>query len=572
MINYTKKLAPIRAPTRDKKEIKMNTRNLILKRAVGFFLLITIVFFGISLPVYLQYKAGVQEQLLIQEEASVVSATQMFQKEMYEQLHMLDLIVQSYALKKYINEGTAEQKTSLERVFTNISTVFHRFDQIRLLDNSGQEKIRINLVDGKGVLIPDEDLQNKADRYYFKATQLMPLGQIHVSSLDLNIEHGALEIPYKPTLRFTTPLKDAYGNRAGVLVINYLAKGMLVRFRQLMTQRIDQQGMLLDSQGYWLSNHERSNEWGADLNKPEQKFASFYPDAWPTISTHKSGTFENKAGVFRYHSIEPLNFIDNQPAHFRADHHPLISDESYANTNWKLVIFIPRELINAHSFLYQPLGKTLLAVFILLIAGIAFLSAVFSVQRQDRQQKEQAARITLEQQANTDALTGISNRRSFYECGELELKQAQRQKTPLAALMLDADYFKKVNDNHGHAVGDLVLKELTKTVANALRDVDLFGRVGGEEFAVLLPHTPLDKALEVANRLRVKLEELKIPLPEGGTISFTVSIGLAMLTPEEQQLSKLYQKADLALYEAKEQGRNRVVNYTEGDTSQASHK
>ena len=129
--------------------------------------------------------------------------------------------------------------------------------------------------------------------------------------------------------------------------------------------------------------------------------------------------------------------------------------------------------------------------------------------------------------------------------------------------MLDADYFKKVNDTYGHAVGDLVLKDLAKTMTETLREVDLLGRVGGEEFAVLLLHMTLPEALLVAERLRLKIAERKVALPDGSYLSFTVSIGVAMLTSSDKQLADLFNQADVALYEAKRQGRNRVVNYTE---------
>jgi len=534
---------------------------LILKRFFVFFLLLAVIFFGISLPVYLQYKNNLEEQLLAKEEISVASAVQMFQKELYEQLHMIDLIVQSHTLKEYLAEGTVEQRVRVEQLFETIATSFYRFDQIRLLDNSGLEQIRVNLVDGQGQTTAKENLQSKAQRYYFQAASGMPLGQIYISAMDLNVEQGALEIPHKPTLRFATPLTDGQGNRAGVLVINYLAQGMLVRFRQLMSQRADQQGMLLDNQGYWLSNHERENEWGADLGRPDRGFAQFYPDAWPVVAANKSGVLETKEGIFRYQSVEPLNFSDSRPAHFRIERQPSISKESYANTEWKLVIFLPRYVIDSHSFLKQPLGRTLLALFILMIAGLAFLGAYLAVHRQLRLQKEQQERILLEQQASIDALTGIRNRRSFYELGEVELKRALRHKVPLAALMVDADYFKKINDNYGHAVGDLVLKDLAATMSETLREVDLLGRVGGEEFVVLLLHTSLPQALEVAERLRLNIAERKVSLPEGASINFTVSIGLAMLTDQEKQLTDLFKKADLALYEAKKLGRNRVVSY-----------
>lgn len=541
-------------------EIKANY--LILKRFILFFLLLVAVLLGIGLPIYSEYETGLKEQLLAQEEVSVASAKQMIQKEIYEQLHILDMIIESNPLKSYLDNNKSEQnKRQLEALLQNISAAFHRFDQIRVLDNSGQEKVRVNLIDGKAVTVAEAFLQDKSASYYFKAAKKIHIGQIYVSAMDLNVEQGKIVEPYQPTLRFTTPLEDSQGKPKGMLVINYSAKGMLEQFRDILTQRVDQQGMLLDSQGYWLSNHERSNEWGFDLGKPEHKFASFYPNAWPKVKESKSGTFETDKGVFRYVSIEPLNFKDYQPAHFRIEHQPLIAESSFANTDWKMVIFIPKELINSYSFLYQPLGRALGLLLILLLPAIAFLSAYFSVQRKINKIKDQQLVTLLTHRANFDALTGINNRRAFFELGEKALKQAHRQATPLVALMLDADHFKSVNDTHGHAVGDLVLKDLAKTLTNTLRDVDVCGRIGGEEFAVLLPHTPLNEALEVAERLREALAARKVPLPDGNTLSFTVSVGLAMLTTEDQYLDKLMQKADLALYQAKEQGRNRVVVY-----------
>lgn len=520
-------------------------------------------YFLLAYLIYLQYVQGIEDQLIAQEETSVVAARQMIQREMYEQLHIFDMVVKSNILNTYINDNSLENQLRLEDFFTSISTSFHRFDQIRLLDNSGQEIIRVNLVKSEGTLVAANELQNKADRYYFNSVLQMPAGQIYVSPMDLNIEQEAIELPYKPTLRISTRLYNEQGEPQGVFVINYLAKGMLKRFRHLMTQRADQQGMLLDSQGYWLSNHVRSNEWGADLGKPDHTFASFYPKAWPSIKANNSGILEMDSGIFRYQAIEPLNYLDDQPAHFRLEHHPKLSKESFTNTSWKLVVFIPQEVINKHTFLYRPLGQALTALILLLIGVLSFFAASYRVQQKVAVQKDKETRLILEKQANIDVLTGINNRRSFYEQAEKALKQAKRKNTPLAVLMLDADHFKKVNDKHGHAIGDLVLKHLASTIKSTLRDVDLLGRVGGEEFAVLLPHTPLEEAQQVAERLRSNLAACQVPLPEDGSISFTVSIGLTNLTDEAQLLDKLIQKADLALYQAKEQGRNRVAIYQE---------
>lgn len=169
------------------------------------------------------------------------------------------------------------------------------------------------------------------------------------------------------------------------------------------------------------------------------------------------------------------------------------------------------------------------------------------------------------QHATLDALTGLNNRRQF----EIRLKQevatAKRQGKPLCAMMLDVDFFKSVNDTHGHVVGDVVLKSIASIVKAELREYDIASRYGGEEFAILLPFTRIEEAFSVAQRLRHAVEVT--PIETGAesnehesTIKVTVSIGVNQFqsndTPQD-----LYNKADKALYEAKTHGRNKVVIY-----------
>lgn len=161
-------------------------------------------------------------------------------------------------------------------------------------------------------------------------------------------------------------------------------------------------------------------------------------------------------------------------------------------------------------------------------------------------------------QASTDALTGISNRRYFLARGEQELRRARRFARPLCAMMLDIDHFKQVNDTHGHAAGDIVLQSVVQTAQGRLRGTDTIGRLGGEEFAVLMPETELGAAVEVANRLRQSLAAQEISLGKT-SLTVTVSIGVAALHPEDTDVDALLHRADTALYQAKQSGRNRVV-------------
>ncbi len=168
--------------------------------------------------------------------------------------------------------------------------------------------------------------------------------------------------------------------------------------------------------------------------------------------------------------------------------------------------------------------------------------------------------------ATIDALTGYNNRHQFEKRLKETIASAKRQNQPLCCIMSDIDFFKKINDTYGHAVGDYVLKTVAKTIKKELREEDIASRYGGEEFIFLLPHTKLDEAIVVAERLRNQVEKKKINIEEYNIqntkeISVTISIGVSEFNKNDKEAQMLYKKADNALYKAKEQGRNQVVVY-----------
>ncbi|MCY1359767.1 diguanylate cyclase (GGDEF) domain protein [compost metagenome] len=160
--------------------------------------------------------------------------------------------------------------------------------------------------------------------------------------------------------------------------------------------------------------------------------------------------------------------------------------------------------------------------------------------------------------ATTDVLTQSCNRRYFFECAQREFEAARQADTPLAFLLLDVDDFKQINDNYGHQMGDQVLQRIAQCGAGALRRGDLFGRIGGEEFAAVLPHCESVLAGQIAQRLQREIQRLAFSQGDKG-FRVTVSQGLTSLTVIDQKLDDLYARADAAMYEAKRQGKNQIV-------------
>jgi diguanylate cyclase (GGDEF)-like protein len=240
----------------------------------------------------------------------------------------------------------------------------------------------------------------------------------------------------------------------------------------------------------------------------------------------------------------------------------------------KPLILAPEEAATLAGGSGRPGKMHVLAVPILSGSGsFRLLLAGRPLRPMDQQQMEIAAAMAkqvsvaldnaqlikdLENLATTDGLTRLYNRRHFMERAESEFVRSHRYKRELSVFLLDADHFKDINDNHGHETGDRVLRILAETCRQSLRQLDVLGRYGGEEFVVLLPETSSSLAQEAAERLRKQIEELRLPA-SAGDIRITVSIGVATAGETTESVAALINQADRALYEAKRGGRNRVA-------------
>jgi diguanylate cyclase (GGDEF)-like protein len=221
-----------------------------------------------------------------------------------------------------------------------------------------------------------------------------------------------------------------------------------------------------------------------------------------------------------------------------------------------LILSVPTILFCALSVVSLPF--LLLINHLMMIAFAIGLASILMLVIRFFRQKAFLLEQKLLHQSHHDILTGVFNRAYLTELAERELALAERHGRNLAVAMLDIDHFKQVNDNYGHAVGDQVIRILAETCMAELRTIDHFGRIGGEEFVCILPETGKEDAMLCLERLRLKIASLNVQTTQG-TLHFSVSIGVALLEPQHKTWSELLKAADMAMYRAKREGRNRTI-------------
>jgi len=285
-------------------------------------------------------------------------------------------------LQNYLDTNDALLRADLEELFLVFARETQRYDQIRYIDLTGQENIRIDFNAGKPSIVANADLQNKASRYYFTDTIKLDRNNIFVSPLDLNLEDKELEIPYKPMIRYATPVFDSSGNKRGIIILNYLGKELLQNFQTAVHDSNPQSGMLLTYDGYWLKGAKSNDEWGFMLKNNALTFGNRFPEAWRNIATEERGALLKNEGLFIYLTVYPLQqdwrLFSNSEIENNFGNR-IIKENDY---RWKIVSFIPNALLFQNAFYNQPMGRGLIALIYLLLSIAAFFVAKLTLSKQ----------------------------------------------------------------------------------------------------------------------------------------------------------------------------------------------
>jgi diguanylate cyclase (GGDEF)-like protein len=412
------------------------------------------------------------------------------------------------------------------------------YDQIRVLDTSGMERVRVNRSGGTPHPVAETDLQAKGHRYYVAEALRLEPGEVYISRFDLNVEHGAIEQPPKAVIRFATPLLSADGSPKGIVVLNHIGNDLVETLAQIGSESVGH-AFLLDAEGYWLLGAPNDGNWAFMF--PERRHARFptqYPDVWNKMSESHADQLWVAGDLFSFAHVDPTTIR----------HHGLTST-AHPMASWIIGYHATSSALAAEPGM---VWRRILVEIALLALVLLILSRVL------------LQLGTMKERSLTDPLTGLPNRRDFDSRMATALADYHRYGTPASVLVCDVDRFKRVNDRYGHAEGDKVLVGIARILRSNLRDTDCIARYGGEEFAVLLRKTSESAARIVAEKLRAAVGRAELSERVGRV---TISVGLAALQRSDA-VDDVFERADSALYAAKQNGRNAVV--TSGETVELS--
>lgn len=448
-------------------------------------------------------------------------------------------------LNNYINDPTPEHKTALSHSIQSFSTLNPYFDQIRILDIDGYEKIRVNRSGTTGVIVPDEELQYKGDRYYLADLKDTYHGEIYVSPWDLNIEHGALELPYKPTMRIGMPLKYASGERYGFILINIDMRVLLDRF-VLGDEANEVIGNInfLENDGYYLFNEiEPDTAFGSVLpERADHNFALEHPTVWREVLANKEGHIRVDGSIFTYQNIDLNEFEFSE----------VFGDKFRIKTsspNYYLVFELDPGKIALIEKDLSGLRNVVTLCMTIVVPLLAYLAGILgSLLNENR-------KIHIFH-ATHDPLTGLGNRKL------LALRfggDPPREGSNFSALLFfDLDDFKDVNDTYGHAAGDTILSNVSQRVNDMLRKNDTLARVGGDEFVVVIRDTFSEQdAINLCERVIKAVNEPV--LWNGQNLAVGASVGIYLPGNNAVDLDHAISMADKAMYQSKAAGKNRCA-------------
>jgi signal transduction histidine kinase len=362
---------------------------ILIKNFLTVFLPLSALVGSVVGAIYYQQVQTEKVLLKTNELSKVDLQTKVISGDFHSVVSDLMVISKQNELQRILEGGDGEQQ-ALSRELLLFSRYKKLYDQIRFLDGSGKEVVRVNFKKGEPGIVPEEKLQVQAKRYWFNDTLRLNQGEVFVSPLDLNIERGQVEQPLKPMIRFGTPVFDSRGQKRGIVVLNYFGAKLLDNFNQAFAN-VPSQGMLVNGDGYWLKGAKSEDEWGFMFpDRKNRTFGKTFPQEWQQISQKESGQFQTAEGMFTFATVYPL--FEGQKSSTGTGQ-AFAPSQNQINTKsyyWKIVSWVSPEMLTTKS-------NQFLSQLLLLYTGLVGLIGIGSWLLARASVNRQMARLELRQ-------------------------------------------------------------------------------------------------------------------------------------------------------------------------------
>lgn len=381
-------------------------------------------------------------------------------------------------LMDFVRSGDADALDAVTDEYVVFSEEKGIYDQIRFIDIGGTEVARVNYNAGEPSVAPEEELASKMPRYYVIPCLVLDEGEVYISPLDLNIEDGTIEIPWKPVIRLGAPVMDKEGKKHGIVILNLLGETLLRALRKA-SREASLDLLLANSESYWLLGPDPEQEWGFMFyGEGIRTVDSVFPGAWGPMRYAQHGNFRTADGLFVFTTLDPIE--EAASATFTPEPSTEPETEPY---RWKLIAHVPETRVREVTAPIRRTWGIIHGVLALITAAASLFAARLLTTRAE-------ARRKVEFLAKYDALTGACNRHFFEQTIGDEVARARRYRHPISFLMIDVTRFKAINDTYGHKVGDEVLMAVAAALKASVREADVVIRYGGDEFLLMFPETP----------------------------------------------------------------------------------
>ncbi len=486
---------------------------------------------------YLQYQLNeVRKKELINQEDDLIHTESEI---VFGRLNMVsnDLMYVLDCLR--LNDSPETSYSEVKDLWEAFSDRRKIYDQIRYIDVNGDELVRINYTDGDAYVVADQDLQNKADRYYFTDTIVLHSNQIYISELDLNIENGKIEVPIKPMIRMATPYY-VDSQLKGIVILNYLADDMLLQVNKIASFGNGKFSML-NSDGYWLyDSQDKEHEWAFMYeDRADITFASAFPTVWESVSGNDNAVEITEEGVF-----VSTKLLTSE--HFTFDH--IYYSFHLGFEDWILVSSLSSDTEDGYLFT-QSIGELVRGVVkddyyvYLIILIVSFIIATLAALNKDVEEQ-------IKYYSEYDTMTDVYNRRTGFE-KLTELNRYRSEKSAgISVCFIDINGLKQVNDALGHVAGDELIRSVVSGIKQNIRKNDFVARLGGDEFLIIFENLDEKQAEEIW--LRIVEDYERINQTENRKYLVSVSHGIeAFNNGSNQYIDAVINSADEKMYEEK---------------------